>query len=82
MMSHEEITTRLEQKGIKATVLICKSEQGGSIQVQIKAVAAFPPTLREHLASMKGQTIAFEGELFKFEPFSREIFLQDASLVS
>ena len=69
------------QKGVKATILICKIEQG-SLPVQIKAVAAFPPTLREQLDSLKGKTIVFEGELLKFEPFAREIYLLDASLGS
>ena len=69
------------QKGIKATVLICKLAQG-SVKVQIKAVAAFPPDYRERLESMKGQMILFEGELLKFEPFAREIYLIDASIVS
>ncbi len=69
------------QKGVKATILICKIEQG-SLPVQIKAVAAFPPTLREQLDSLKGKTIIFEGELLKFEPFAREIYLLDALLAS
>lgn len=69
------------QKGIKATVLICKLAQG-SVKVQIKAVAAFPPDYRERLESMKGQMILFEGELLKFEPFAREIYLTDASIIS
>jgi len=69
------------QKGIKATVLICKLDQG-SLPVQIKAVAAFPPDCRERLDAMKGQTLVFEGELLKFEPFAREIYLTGASLVS
>ena len=69
------------QKGIKATLLICKLAQG-SVPVQIKAVAAFPPELRGQLESAKGKTVVFEGELFKFEPFARELYLQDASLVS
>ena len=69
------------QKGVKATILICKLAQG-AVKVQIKAVAAFPPTLREQLDSLKGKTFVFEGELLKFEPFAREIYLLDASLVS
>ena len=69
------------RKGVKATILICKLAQG-SVKVQIKAVAAFPPTLREQLDSLKGKTIVFEGELLKFEPFAREIYLTDASLGS
>ena len=69
------------QKGIKATVLICKLAQG-SVKVQIKAVAAFPPDYRERLDALKGKMILFEGELLKFEPFAREIYLVDASLVS
>ena len=69
------------QKGVKSTVLVCKLAQG-SVPVQIKAVAAFPPTLRETLESLKGKTIVFEGELLKFEPFAREIYLQDATLES
>ena len=69
------------RKGVKATILVCKLEQG-SVPVQIKAVAAFPPTLREQLDSLKGKTIVFEGELLKFEPFAREIYLLDASLGS
>ena len=69
------------QKGVKATILICKLAQG-AVKVQIKAVAAFPPTLREQLDSLKGKNIVFEGELLKFEPFAREIYLLDASLVS
>ena len=69
------------QKGIKATFLICKLAQG-SVKVQIKAVAAFPPDKREVLESMKGKMILFEGELLKFEPFAREIYLADASIVS
>ena len=69
------------QKGIKATILLCKLAQG-SVPVQIKAVAAFPPDLREQLAAAKGNNIVFEGKLLKFEPFAREIYLQDASLES
>ena len=67
------------QKGVKATIHVCKCMQG-SVPVQIKAVAAFPPELRETLDGMKGKTIVFGGELLKFEPFSREIYLQNASL--
>lgn len=69
------------RKGIKATILICKLAQG-SVKIQIKAVAAFPPDKREVLESMKGTMILFEGELLKFEPFAREIYLTDASIVS
>jgi hypothetical protein len=69
------------QKGVKSTLLICKYMQG-SVPVQIKAVAAFPPELRERLESLKGKTVLFEGELLKFEPFAREIYLQNASLES
>jgi len=69
------------RKGIKATILICKLAQG-SVKIQIKAVAAFPPDKREILESMKGKMILFEGELLKFEPFAREIYLTDASIVS
>lgn len=69
------------QKGVKATILICKLAQG-SVKVQIKAVAAFPPDFRERLDAMKGKPLVFEGELLKFEPFAREIYLTGASLVS
>lgn len=69
------------RKGIKATILICKLAQG-SVKTQIKAVAAFPPTLREQMDSLKGKSIVFEGEILKFEPFAREIYLTDASIVS
>ena len=69
------------QKGVKATVLLCKLAQG-SAKVQIKAVAAFPPSFRETLESLKGKQIIFEGEILKFEPFAREIYLQDAMLES
>ena len=70
-------------RGVKATIAVWKIQQSKfGVPVQIKAVAAFPPTLRETLASLKGKTIVFEGELLKFEPFAREIYLQDASLVS
>ena len=69
------------QKGVKSTLQICKYMQG-SVPVQIKAVAAFPPELRERLESLKGKTVLFEGDLLKFEPFAREIYLQNASLES
>ena len=69
------------RKGVKATILICKLAQG-AVPVQIKAVAAFPPELRERLESAKGKPVVFEGELLKFEPFAREIYLQNASLES
>ena len=69
------------QKGVKATILICKLAQG-SVKAQIKAVAAFPPDFRERLDAMKGKPLVFEGELLKFEPFAREIYLTGASLVS
>lgn len=68
--------------GVKATILLCKLAQEGTIPVRIKAVAAFPPELRERLASQKDKTIVFEGELFRFEPLTRQIYIQDASLVS
>ena len=67
------------RKGVKATIAIRKLAQG-SVPVQIKAVAAFPPELREQLEAAKGKTVVFEGTLLKFEPFAREIYLQDASL--
>ena len=69
------------QKGVKATILICKLTRG-SVPVQIKAVAAFPPELRTQLEAAKGKMIVFEGNLLKFEPFAREIYLQDASFES
>lgn len=69
------------QKGVKATVQICRLAQG-SVSVQIKAVAAFPPELRTQLEAAKGKMIVFEGNLLKFEPFAREIYLQDASFES
>jgi len=70
------------QKGVKATVLLCKTAQGpAGFQIQVKAVAAFPPELRSELEAAKGKSIVFEGEILKFEPFAREIYLQDASLV-
>ena len=69
------------RKGVKATLLICKLAQG-SVPVQVKAVAAFPPELRDRLEAAKGKQIVFEGDLLKFEPFAREIYLQDASLES
>lgn len=69
------------QKGVKATIQVCKLAQG-SVPVQIKAVAAFPPELRGRLEAAKGKTVVFEGNLLKFEPFAREIYLQDASLES
>ena len=69
------------RKGVKATLLIGKLAQG-AVPIQIKAVAAFPPELRERLESSKGKTVVFEGELLKFEPFAREIYLQNASLES
>ena len=70
------------REGVKATILLCKLAQEGTIPVRIKAVAAFPPELRERLSSMKEKTIVFEGELFKFEPLTRQIFIQNASLES
>ena len=69
------------REGVKATILLCKLAQEGTIPVRIKAVAAFPPELRERLASRKEKTIVFEGELFRFEPLTRQIYIQDASLV-
>ena len=70
------------RKGVKATILLCKTAQAAGFQIQIKAVAAFPPEVRPALEAAKGKTIVFEGELLKFEPFAREIYLQDASLES
>ena len=70
-------------KGVRVTLLICTLPQGQSgFPARIKAVAAFPPELRTELEAAKGKTIVFEGQLLKFEPFAREIFLQEASLVS
>ena len=69
------------RKGVKATILVRKQGQGGA-SAHVKAVAAFPPELRETLDAAKGQTVSFGGELLKFEPFAREIYLQDASLDS
>ena len=70
------------REGVKATILLCKLAQEGTIPVRIKAVAAFPPELRERLSSLKNKTIVFEGELFRFEPLTRQIYIQDASLAS
>ena len=71
------------RKGVKATLLVHEMKQGQSgVPVRIKAVAAFPPELQAALESAKGKTVAFEGDILKFEAFSREIYLQDASLES
>ena len=67
------------QKGVKATLVVRNAAQGRNA---VKAVAAFPPELRPALEAAKGKTVVFEGELLKFEPFAREVYLQDASLVS
>ena len=70
-------------KGVKATFLVHEMKQGQSaFPVKIKAVAAFPPELQPALEAAKGKTVSFEGDLLKFEPFAREIFLQNASLDS
>ena len=70
-------------KGVKATFLVHEMTQGQSaFPVKIKAVAAFPPELHAALDAAKGKTISFEGDLLKFEPFAREIYLQAASLAS
>jgi hypothetical protein len=71
------------RKGVKATLLVHEMKQGQSgVPVRIKAVAAFPPELQAALESAKGKTVAFSGDILKFEAFSREIYLQDASLES
>ena len=70
-------------KGVKATFLVLEMKQGQSaFPVKIKAIAAFPPELQAALDTAKGKTVSFEGDLLKFEPFAREIFLQNASLGS
>lgn len=70
-------------KGVKATLLVHEMKQGQSaFPVKIKAIAAFPPELQAALEAAKGKTVSFEGDLLKFEPFAREIFLQNASLES
>lgn len=69
------------RRGVKATLLVCKIAQGRSgMPVAIKAVAAFPPELQRELEAAKGKTVVFSGEILKFEPFAREIYLQDALL--
>ena len=69
------------RRGVKATLLVCKMAQGQSgMPVAIKAVAAFPPELQRALEASKGKTVVFSGEILKFEPFAREIYLQDALL--
>ena len=71
------------RKGVKATLFVYEMKQGKSgIPVRIKAVAAFPPELQAALEAAKGKTVAFSGDILKFEAFSREIYLQDASLES
>ena len=69
------------RRGVKATLLVCKMAQGQSgMPVAIKAVAAFPPELQSTLEASKGKTVVFSGEILKFEPFAREIYLQNALL--
>jgi len=71
------------RKGVKAVLAVAKIQQTTyGAPIQIKAVAAFPPELQQELEAAKGRTIAFEGTLLKFEPFAREIYLEDASLGS
>ena len=70
-------------RGVKALLFVHKMAQGQSgFSVRIKAVAAFPPEFQAALEAAKGKTVSFEGDLLKFEPFAREIYLQNASLVS
>ena len=70
-------------RGVKVTLLVHEMKLGQSgFPVRIKAVAAFPPELQAALDAAKGKTVVFEGDLLKFEPFAREIYLQNASLVS
>lgn len=69
------------QRGVKATLFVYEMTQGQSgMKVRIKAVAAFPPELQGALEASKGKTVVFSGELLKFEPFAREIYLQNAAL--
>ena len=69
------------RRGVKATLLVCRIAQGHSgTPVTIKAVAAFPPEQQRELEAAKGRTVVFSGEILKFEPFAREIYLQDARL--
>ena len=70
------------RKGVKATLAVWKMNQSKyGAPVQIKAVAAFPPELRQELEAAKWQTLTFEGTLLKFEPYAHELYLQDATLV-
>ena len=69
------------QRGVKATLFVHEMAQGQSgMKVRIKAVAAFPPELQGALEASKGKTVVFSGEILKFEPFAREIYLQNAAL--
>ena len=70
-------------QGVKVSFLIHRIAQSQyGAPVSIKAVAAFPPELQSELEAAKGKTVQFEGELLKFEPFSHELYLRDASLKS
>ena len=68
-------------RGVKATLFVHEMSQGQSgTKVRIKAVAAFPPEFQGALEASKGKTVVFSGELLKFEPFAREIYLRNATL--
>lgn len=68
-------------RGVKATLFVHEMAQGHSgMKVRIKAVAAFPPELQGALEASKGKTVVFSGEILKFEPFAREIYLRNAAL--
>ena len=68
-------------RGVKATLFVHEMTQGQSdMKIRIKAVAAFPPELQGALEASKGKTVVFSGEILKFEPFAREIYLRNAAL--
>lgn len=66
--------------GTKAVLEICEVAAAASLKVRVKAVVQLPKEASQTLKPKIGQNVAFEGTLFKFEPFAKEIYVSGGAM--
>jgi hypothetical protein len=68
--------------GTRAEVVVAKVASGILGEREIVAVVQLPDGAEKELKDVLGQHVTFEGDLAKVDPFMRQVFVRNASIVS
>lgn len=67
---------------VKATFEIAEVSSGYGMKNKVKATVSLPQEAAERLKGKTGKSFCFSGKLLRFEPFAREILLENGELLS